>query len=51
MEEPQRGTEEGGESACSLHRVCPECGRLSDTAPPPAVCERCGTPLGSLGQD
>ncbi|MFW6693011.1 hypothetical protein [Streptomyces sp. MAR4 CNX-425] len=35
---------EGGEPACWLERVCPECGRLADTAPP-VRCARCGTPL------
>lgn len=37
-------TPEGGESVCWLDRVCPECGRLADTAPP-TVCARCGSPL------
>ncbi|GAA2129686.1 hypothetical protein [Streptomyces synnematoformans] len=35
---------EGGEPVCWLERVCPECGRLADTAPP-VRCARCGTPL------
>jgi hypothetical protein len=35
---------EGGDPACWLDRVCPECGRIADTAPP-VVCERCGTPV------
>ncbi|MFF0728312.1 hypothetical protein [Streptomyces sp. NPDC004134] len=35
---------EGGESVCWLERVCPECGRLADTAPP-VRCTRCGTLL------
>jgi hypothetical protein len=33
---------EGGDPACWLERVCPECGRIADAAPP-VVCERCGT--------
>jgi rubrerythrin len=32
----------GGEPACLLARVCPECGGVLDTAPP-TVCPRCGT--------
>ncbi|WP_326794359.1 hypothetical protein OG946_01650 [Streptomyces sp. NBC_01808] len=35
---------EGGESVCWLERVCPECGRLADAAPP-VRCTRCGTLL------
>jgi len=35
---------EGGESVCWLEHVCPECGRLADTAPP-VRCTRCGTLL------
>ncbi|MFF0414005.1 hypothetical protein ACFYUY_26650 [Kitasatospora sp. NPDC004745] len=33
--------DEGGEPACWLGRVCPECGRLRDR-PGPARCESCG---------
>ncbi|MFJ9442244.1 hypothetical protein ACIRRH_10265 [Kitasatospora sp. NPDC101235] len=33
--------DEGGESACWLDRVCPECGRLRER-PGPAPCENCG---------
>ncbi|MER7578730.1 hypothetical protein [Kitasatospora sp. NPDC097691] len=33
--------DEGGESACWLERVCPECGRLRER-PGPAPCEHCG---------
>ncbi|MER7843969.1 hypothetical protein ABTZ03_08465 [Kitasatospora sp. NPDC096077] len=33
--------DEGGESACWLDRVCPECGRLRDR-PGPGPCENCG---------
>ena len=44
--EPQTGPEpEGGEAACLLNRVCDECGRLADTAPP-TTCPRCGAPIG-----
>ncbi|MFD0257154.1 hypothetical protein ACFRKE_16640 [Kitasatospora indigofera] len=32
---------EGGEAACWLNRVCPECDAVLDKAPP-AVCHRCG---------
>ncbi|MET9962214.1 hypothetical protein ABZ128_24690 [Streptomyces sp. NPDC006326] len=35
---------EGGESACLLHRVCPDCGRLA-TEPGARHCSRCGSPL------
>jgi hypothetical protein len=35
---------EGGESACLLARVCPECGRLADEDPP-TVCPGCGERL------
>ncbi|MBV2155361.1 hypothetical protein [Kitasatospora sp. SUK 42] len=33
--------DEGGESACWLERVCPECGRLRER-PGPGPCENCG---------
>ncbi len=36
---------QGGDPVCWLHRVCPECGAFSDTAPP-TVCHRCGTRFG-----
>ncbi|MFD3554695.1 cupin domain-containing protein [Streptomyces goshikiensis] len=35
---------EGGESACLLHRVCPDCGRLA-AEPGARHCTRCGSPL------
>jgi rubrerythrin len=35
----------GGEPACLLDRVCPECGRLADAAPP-TTCPRCGATVG-----
>ncbi|GAA1900076.1 hypothetical protein GCM10009716_07400 [Streptomyces sodiiphilus] len=35
---------EGGEAACLLHRVCPECGRLADD-PRARECARCGRGL------
>jgi hypothetical protein len=46
MSEPEQHaqrTEEqdGGETACALHRVCDACGALED-GPPLAVCCRCG---------
>jgi SnoaL-like domain len=37
-------TAEGGEPACLLHRLCPECDAVLDT-PPPAACWRCGAQL------
>ena len=36
--------QEGGDPACWLHRVCPECGLFS-VEDPPTVCERCGTEI------
>jgi len=33
--------DEGGDPACWLRRVCPECGRLADEDPP-TVCPGCG---------
>jgi hypothetical protein len=38
----ERAASEGGDPACRLERVCPECGRITDGAPP-VVCGRCGT--------
>ncbi|WP_405977249.1 hypothetical protein [Streptomyces sp. NBC_00158] len=38
------GTAEGGETACLLHRVCPDCGRLA-TESGARYCSRCGTAL------
>lgn len=32
---------EGGDPACWLNRVCPECGRLAEEAPP-TRCAGCG---------
>ncbi|MCX5209885.1 hypothetical protein OG689_11375 [Kitasatospora sp. NBC_00240] len=32
---------EGGEAACWLNRVCPECDAVLDRVPP-VVCHRCG---------
>jgi rubrerythrin len=31
----------GGDPACWLHRICPECGAVLSSAPP-TVCPRCG---------
>jgi len=39
--------DEGGDPACWLGRVCPECGRFADE-PPPTTCVRCGTELPSV---
>jgi rubrerythrin len=36
--------DEGGDPACWLRRVCPECGRLADEDPP-TRCPSCGTQL------
>ncbi|WP_195910961.1 hypothetical protein [Streptomyces kaniharaensis] len=33
--------DEGGEPACWLDQVCPECGLLHER-PGPGACERCG---------
>ncbi|MFJ5548091.1 hypothetical protein [Streptomyces sp. NPDC093225] len=43
---PVTGADEGGETACLLHLVCPGCGRLA-TAPGARLCPRCGGPLPS----
>ncbi|SDC35802.1 DNA-binding transcriptional regulator, MarR family [Geodermatophilus telluris] len=40
---PER-RDEGGESACFLHLVCPECGRVADEAPP-TRCPGCAAEL------
>lgn len=42
---PAGTPETGGEPACLLDRVCPECGRLAETAPP-TTCARCGAAVG-----
>ncbi|MFJ9773197.1 hypothetical protein ACIRVF_18485 [Kitasatospora sp. NPDC101157] len=42
--------DEGGESACWLDRVCPECGRLRER-PGPGPCENCGAPDGGADGD
>ncbi len=39
--------DEGGESACWAHLVCPECGRLN-AAQPRVRCEACGATFPSL---
>ncbi|MFD7659738.1 hypothetical protein ACFV4N_37675 [Actinosynnema sp. NPDC059797] len=44
MAEPgggRRDRVEGGDPACRLSQVCPECGFLDD-GEPPEVCPRCG---------
>ncbi|UQX04363.1 hypothetical protein [Streptomyces sp. RerS4] len=41
---PPPAPAEGGESACLLHRVCPDCGRLAGEAGA-RYCSRCGTEL------
>ncbi|MEV6731153.1 MULTISPECIES: hypothetical protein [unclassified Streptomyces] len=39
---------EGGEPACLLHLVCPDCGRLA-TERGVQTCSRCGGPLPDPG--
>ncbi|WP_316527466.1 hypothetical protein [Kitasatospora brasiliensis] len=41
---------EGGESACWLDRVCPECGRLRER-PGPGPCENCDENCGGAEGD
>jgi hypothetical protein len=36
--------EDGGDPACWLRRVCPDCGRLADEDPP-TRCPGCGAEL------
>lgn len=36
--------DEGGDSACWLHRVCPHCDAIADEDPP-AECPRCHRPI------
>ena len=38
---PATAHEDGGDSACWAHRVCPQCGRLNQ-AEHPEACEACG---------
>ncbi|WP_199522193.1 hypothetical protein [Geodermatophilus marinus] len=38
------GDEAGGDPACWLARVCPDCGRVADRDPP-TRCAGCGRPL------
>ena len=37
-------TDEGGDAACWLPRVCPECGLLADQDPP-VMCTHCGAQI------
>jgi hypothetical protein len=39
-----RGSDDGGDPACWLHRVCPACGRLAEEDPP-TRCAACGAEL------
>jgi rubrerythrin len=42
-DQPDRATtEEGGDPACWLDQVCPECGHLTENA---TKCPHCGTAL------
>jgi hypothetical protein len=43
-QESDRTTDEGGDAACWLNRVCPACGRLADEGPP-TRCPACGEEL------
>ncbi|HEX5405168.1 MAG TPA: hypothetical protein VFX16_23045 [Pseudonocardiaceae bacterium] len=42
--EQHRTSDEGGDPACWLGQVCPECGAFTDQAAP-ATCPRCGAAL------
>ncbi|MER7110198.1 hypothetical protein [Streptomyces sp. NPDC000229] len=42
---PRAGEPEGGEAACVLGRVCPECGRLAPDDSDVRFCGRCGSRL------
>lgn len=37
----QEDADDGGDPVCWLHRVCPDCGRMSDREPP-TTCADCG---------
>jgi rubrerythrin len=43
MTEPEvpRPADDGGDPACWLGQVCPECGRFTERRPP-TMCPRCG---------
>jgi len=41
-ESDETAAERGGDPACWLASVCPECGRFA-AAEPPTPCPRCGT--------
>ena len=45
---PGGDADTGGEPVCLLHRVCTECGRLSESAPA-TTCDACGHPLPADG--
>ncbi|KJY34685.1 hypothetical protein [Streptomyces sp. R33] len=45
---PPPAPAEGGEPACLLHLVCPDCGRLA-TERGARTCSRCGGPLPDPG--
>ncbi|WP_166664212.1 rubredoxin-like domain-containing protein [Actinophytocola oryzae] len=43
MTKPEpRHPDTGGDPACWLDRVCPDCGLLTEDDNPPARCPRCG---------
>ena len=43
-EETRPPGDEGGDAACWLQRVCPECGRMAEEDPP-TTCAACGAEL------
>jgi quercetin dioxygenase-like cupin family protein len=44
-EQADAPNDEGGETACWVHRICPACGAVPDGVAP-AYCSRCGERLG-----
>jgi rubrerythrin len=36
--------QEGGDPACWLNQVCPECGQFTERQPP-GICPRCGAQI------
>jgi hypothetical protein len=41
---PEPLADEGGDPACWLPRICPECGRVADQDPP-VMCAHCGAQI------
>jgi hypothetical protein len=53
MKDGEQQEQEGGDPACWLGQVCPECGAFTDQATP-ATCPRCGglgAPAAREGQE